>query len=150
MVITDDHAAAARAMLALDSDEYERVTARLDQGNAWDGFNVLLAAAFYEAVRRRFGDGYTLADIIHLVAGVRVRLQEDGEGDELDPKVAEQLVLAVLGNGSAEGLDEEAKAVAQITLLTTLVLDEDLDDAGLDEFLKEARKIADSTASRMQ
>ena len=48
----------------------------------------------------------------------------------------------MLGNGSAEGMDERAKAQAELALLMGLVVDQNLDDGGLDEFLLAAQKVA--------
>jgi hypothetical protein len=146
MAITDEHLATLRAMLIGEFDEYGRLLDHMDRTNTGEGFNVLVAAAFYVAVNRRFGQGYTIADIIQFVAGERVRV-DDREFD-IDPRVAERLMLAVLGNGSAHDLDERAKGLAQIALLTALVDDENLDDAGLGAFMAEARKVADSMAAR--
>jgi hypothetical protein len=147
-LLTDDHVAALRAMLTENLDEYERVTERMVRTNATDGFNVLIAAAFHRAIIDRFKNGYTSVDIIRFVADERTRF-DDSHGD-FDPRVAEQLIRAALGDGSAEGMDEEAKARAQFTLLMGLVDDAQLDDAGLDKFMTEVLKIADATVSQFQ
>lgn len=146
MVISDDHIALLRAMLATDGDEYERVADRLDRTNTSGRFDVLVSAAFYEAVHRRFGRAYTTASVIHFVASARARF--DSPEDDIDPVVAERLVLAALGNGSAGDMDDEAKARAQMSLLMALIFDENLNDAGLDEFMRDARMVAESTIAR--
>ena len=129
-----------RAMLTEDFGEYERIAERLEQTNSVEGNNLLVAGAFYEAVNRRFGNGYTIPAIIQFVAHERTRF-DDAEND-IDPSVAERLTLAMLGNGSAEGMDERAKAQAELALLMGLVVDQNLDDGGLDEFLLAAQKVA--------
>jgi hypothetical protein len=101
---------------------------------------VLSGAAFTCAVHRRFGGGHTFPEIVQFVAAERLRL-DDPNGD-IDPAIAERLILTVLGVGSVEGTDEDAKGFAQQSLLIALVRDEDLDDAGLDQFLEEARNVA--------
>jgi len=53
-----------RAMLTEDFGEYERIAERLEQTNSVEGNNLLVAGAFYEAVNRRFGNGYTIPAII--------------------------------------------------------------------------------------
>ena len=147
-LITDDHVAALRAMLSEDADEAERLGDRVARSDEPLVFNAIIAAAFTLAVHRRFGGGYTVADIIHFVAHERTRF--DDSADDFDPRVAERLTLAALGDGSIEGVEDEAKANAQIALLMGLVDDEDFDDAGLDEFLDEARKVAEAAAPQLE
>ncbi len=135
-------------MLTINVDEYDQLVEQMEQTGTADGFNVLIAASFYEAARRRFGLEWTVADVIRFVAEVRVGI--DDAAEDVDPQAAERLTMAVLGRGSAEDMDEEAKARAQIALLIGLVEDEDLDEAGLDGFLAEARKLADATTVRLE
>jgi hypothetical protein len=108
--------------------------------------SVLSGAAFTQAVHRRFGGGFTFPEIVQFVAAQRLRL-DDPEGD-IDPGAAEQLILTVLGVGSTDGMDEEANGFAQLSLLIALVRDENLDGAGLDQFLVVARKVADASIER--
>ena len=49
----------------------------------------------------------------------------------------------MLGHGSVADLDPKAAFRARHFLLVALIADAQLDDAGLDEFLGEARKLAD-------
>ena len=141
MVVSDEQVAAMRAMLSGDFDEHWRLAARLDQTTGWDEYATLLAAAFLEAVDRRFGKGYTPAEIIRFVADARASF--DQSGDELDPRAAERLVRAVLGDGDVDDLDDQIRARAQTVLLSALITDEHLDEAGLDQFMNDARKLAD-------
>ena len=113
---------------------------------AADGFNVLVAGAFADAVHFRFGTDFTLAEVIRAVAREHTG-SEDAEND-FDPYVAERLILAVLDNGSVEGLGEEATARAQFALLVGLVGDRNLDDAGMNEFLASSRSLADIMIAR--
>jgi hypothetical protein len=133
-------------MLAGEMEEYERRCLRIEQASTWHGMSLLSAVAFAHAVRRRFGGGFTFAEVVQFVASERLRL-DDPEGD-IDPGVAERLILTVLGRGSADGMDEDAKGFAQLSLLIALVRDENLDDAGLDQFLEEARKVANASIER--
>jgi hypothetical protein len=144
MVVTDDHVAALRAMIVEDFDQYARHRERVEQANGLADLNVIFAAAFTRAVRRKFKDPFTMADVIQFVASERVRI-DDREFD-FDPLVAERLVLAALGHGSPEGVDEDTAGFAQAALLIALIVDENLDDAGLNDFLAEARELADSIA----
>jgi hypothetical protein len=144
MAVADDHVAALRAMIVGDFDQFAWHRQRVEQANGLADLNVILAAAFTRAVRRKFKDPFAMADVIQFVASERVRV-DDRESD-FDPLVAERLVLAALGYGSPEGLDEDAAGFAQAALLVALIPDENLDDAGLNDFLAEARKLADSIA----
>jgi hypothetical protein len=147
-VISDDQVAALRALLVENFAEYEHLANHFERTNAWSGFNYLIAAAFYEAVYRKFGKGCTIPEIIRFVADERARI-EDPEAD-FDARVAERLILAALGNDSVEGIDERMKGHAQVSLLLAMVTGVGLDDADLDEFLRAARKVADSDGNRGQ
>jgi hypothetical protein len=138
----DPPLSALRAMLAGDSEGYEKVTRQIAQGEkSWD-FGILVASAFCVAVQRRFAGGYTSADVIHLVADERTRFNNPDR--DFDPRIAERLIRAALGHGSAEGLPESERARIQIAFLMGLVADADLDEEGLAEFMAAARKLADA------
>jgi hypothetical protein len=140
MPVTDDQVAALRALLTDDMDRYRTLFAALDRAEAGKGYMALVAAAFGEATERRFGEGGSRTDIITFVGGVRTRSAR--VADALDPEVAERMLNAALGNGSTQGIGREEKASAQALLLAGLIADEHLDDAGLDAFLADARKLA--------
>jgi hypothetical protein len=139
--VTDDHLKALRALLAMETDEYEQAADRIMGTESPRHFNVILASAFTVAAHRRFAQGYSLPDIIQLVADQRTRF--DDSADDFEPLVGEQLLISVLTGTPAIDLDEEAKAQAQIALLIGLVDDENLDDVGLSEFVEEARQAAE-------
>ncbi len=61
----------------------------------------------------------------------------------MDPHDAERLIHKLLGRGSVADLDAKSAFAAQQYLLTVLIADQYLDDAGLDAFLAQARKLAD-------
>jgi len=145
-VVTDDHVAVLRAILVGNFADYERLAQHVERTNAWEGFNYLVTAAFYEAVYRSFGDRFTIPEVISFIASRRAELN-DPEAD-FDPRIAERLILAALGNGSVEGIDESAKGHAQVSLLVAMVAHENLDDASVDDFLIEARKVANNTSTR--
>ena len=66
------------------------------------------------------------------------------EPELLDPRGAERLIQAALGDSTAiAGLDDETKARGQVILLHTLINEARLDGAGLDEFLDRAREYAE-------
>jgi hypothetical protein len=142
VAITDEHVAVMRAMLAGDFDEYERLVEQLDRTGRWGSdYPLLIAAAFFEAVDRRFGKNYTRADIVQFVAAARERF--DPSGTEIDPSAAERLVLSVLEHESVDDLDDETVVRTQGVLLGALITVRKFDSATLNEFMLEARKIAD-------
>lgn len=144
MPVTDEQVATLRAQLAGDFAEYERLWAQLDPQTARTGYTSLVAAGFFEAVDRRFAKNGAIASPAEVVGFVGdVRTRSDRVADELDPKIAERLVMFALGEGSIADLDDETVAGTQMLLLAALIADEDLDDAGLDEFMAEVRAVAD-------
>ena len=145
MPVTDDQVAALRALLVDDMDRHRQLFGQLDRGEARKGYPALVTAAFGVGVERRFGQRYQPADIVTFVAEVRSR--SDRLARELDPDVAERVVNAVLGHGTSRDLDKEAVTRAKLVLLAGLVADAQLDDAGLDDFLAAARKLADQLMS---
>jgi hypothetical protein len=145
MPVTDDQVAVLRALLVDDMDSYRQLFGQLDRAEAKRGYPALVTAAFGEAVERRFGQHYQPADIVSFVADVRAR--SDRLARELDPDVSERVINVVLGHGSARDLDREAVTRAKLVLLGGLVADARLDDAGLDDLLAAARKLADQLMS---
>jgi hypothetical protein len=144
VAITDEQIAVLRSMLTADG-EYDRLTDQLDRTDGWGDYTILIAAAFFEAVDRRFGKGYTRAEIVQFVAHARARF--DQSGHDLDALAAERLVLSALEEESVDDLDDKTVVQTQIVFLTALITDEQLDAPSLDEFLAEARKLADEWTS---
>jgi len=66
---------------------------------------------------------------------------------ELDPDVAERVIRVVLEDAPVDDLSRDAITGAQLLLLIGLIADAQLDDEGLDQFLAEARKLADQLMS---
>ena len=141
MPVTDDQVATLRAYLAGEFHLYERLHGQLDPTAAKTGFSALLTAAFFEAVDRRFAQSGTAADVVEFVGAVRARSDELAE--ELDPRAAERVIRAILIDEDVADIDAAIKINTQFLLLYPLVEDAHLDDAGLDDLLAEARKLAD-------
>jgi len=139
--VTDKQLAALRARLAGKHEEHKKLFGQLDWPVDGEGYTALHDAAFFEAVDRRFGSQTSAEDIIGYVADVRARTERAGE--VIDPDIAERLIAKVLGRGSVGEVDPRAAFTARQYLLVALVVDAGYDDAGLDEFLGEARKTAD-------
>ena len=146
MAVSAEEVATLRAYLAGNVAEYRRLHQQLDPVAARRGYAALLAAAFFEAVDRRFARPDTTAgDIVEYVADVRSRSAR--VGDALDPRSAERVIRHALGNGAIADLDNETVIGVQILILSALIADEQLDDDGLEQFLAEARKLADQWTS---
>lgn len=136
MRVSSEHVAALRSYLEGDLTGYERLISTLQQRDDVNGFAVITTTAFVEAARRRFEPSWTRGDVVRFVANARARWGKDA--DQIDPLDAEMLVRAALGDELPDELDDAAKAT-QIHLLTALVADEQLDQAGLDEVLTRAQ-----------
>jgi hypothetical protein len=141
MPVTDTQAAALRAQLAGQADEHKQLFAQLDWGTEGTAFTALIDAGFFKAVDQRFSAATTPADVIAYVGDVRSRFTEAASA--IDPETAERLILKVLGRGSAASLDPVTAFRARQFLLAALIADQHLDDAGLDDFMAQARKLAD-------
>lgn len=146
MAITDDHVAVLRAMLAGDFESYDRLTAQLDATDSWgEDYPVLIGAAFFEAVDRRFAKAFTRPEIVQFVAHARERFDQSGK--DINPLAAERLILSVLTPESVDDLDDETVVLTQTVLLGELITAQQLDDPTLDEFMAVSRKIADRWVS---
>jgi hypothetical protein len=142
MAVTDDQVAALRAQLADDVEEHRRLLAQLNLDSGGTAYTALIDAAFFEAAERRFGTGSTMAGIIEYVADVRAR--SDRVAEAVDARTAERLIRGVFKDDeSIRDLDPKAAFTAKQIVLSALIADEHLDDAGLDKVMAEARKLAD-------
>ena len=140
MAVTDQQVATLRAQLAGNADEHKGLFRQLDWDTEGTAYTALIDAAFFKAVDRRFRQGTTTADVIEYVGDVRSRFDEAAQA--IDPQTGERAILKVLGHGSVP-TSIRAAFRARHFLLVALIADAQLDDAGLDEFLGEARKLAD-------
>lgn len=142
MPVTDEQVATLRAQLEGKLDEHKRLLAQLDPAAARKGYAALIAAAFSLAVDRRFAQGGDAdeATVIDYVADVRSRTEGSAE---IDPRVAERLILAVYTDEQIRDIDVRVRYETQILLLAALVADVQFDDAGLERFLSQARELAD-------
>lgn len=145
MPVTDDQVATLHALLSDDMDRYRQLFSGLDRAEAKKGYSALVTAGFAEAAERRFGTSYRGADIVEFVASVRSR--SDQVAAELDPDVAERVIRVVLEDAPVDDLSRNAITGAQLLLLIGLIADAQLDGHGLDQFLAEARKLADQLMS---
>lgn len=142
MPVTDDEVAALRAYLqgnqALQQELYGRMTTPAARAR----YTTLLAAAFMEAVNRRFGRRDSAAEVIEYVADVRARVPEAGQ--KIDPSAAERLMRSILADDAhAPDIDARMRGRIFIFFLAAMVSDAQYDDDQLEALLTVARKAAD-------
>jgi hypothetical protein len=138
--VNDYQVATMRAFLEGDRARYNELVTQLDQETDSLGYSALVNAAFFEAVDNRFKQSQR-ADVIDYVAEVRSRSADWAA--ELDPRIAERLILGVLGIGSTQDITGRDSSSVKLYLLGALMADADLDNAGLDEFMAKIKKMAD-------
>ena len=146
MKITDDQVATLRAQLAGRTDEYVRRLDELVTEEAQNGYTTLVTAAFFEAVDRRFinnGETASESEVIDFIATKREINPVAAE--QLDPSIAEQVLLHALGKGSiSQDVDGDTLMGTQVLLLAALIGEADLSEAELETFLTKARNEADA------
>ncbi|GAA0555379.1 hypothetical protein [Actinomadura livida] len=143
MKITDLQAATLRAQLAGQGEEHQRLLSQLTTPEDREGYSLLLAVGFFEAVNRRFQAKRDAVDndaIIDFVANLRARTREVAE--RLDPVVAEKMILHALGKGDLVGIDENTKLSGQILILSGLIADSAPTEAELDAFMSKVKGMA--------
>lgn len=140
MPVTDEQVAPLRAQLAGQLEEHQRLLAQLDDSAANDGYRRLVSAAFCIAAERRFPRGTTASDVIQFVGDVRSRTQRTAE---IDPRAAERVIRAVISTENIDDIHPRTSWEIQLLLLGAMTADARYDAADLDEFLGEARKLAD-------
>jgi hypothetical protein len=141
MAVTDEQAATLRAYLAGDFETHARLRDQLDRDAAATGYSALISAAFCVAVLRRFAEDHSDATVIEFIGDVRSR--SEGLSDKTDPRTAERLIQSVFTYEKVAEVSQEMRFRLQFLLVAALVVDEHLDDVGLDEFMTESCKLAD-------
>lgn len=144
MRVTDEQVAPLRAQLAGHAEEHQRLFASLDASAARTGYRRLVTAAFCVAAERRFPEGSTASDVIQFVGDARSRTERMAA---VDPRIAERVIRAVISDENIDDIDPRTSFETQLLLLAAMTADARYDPAGLDEFLAEARKLADQWMS---
>lgn len=144
MPVTDEQVAPLRAQLAGKLEEHQRLLAQLDAEAVNDGYRRLVTAAFCIAADRRFPPESTASDVIQFVGDARSRTERMAE---IDPRMAERVIRAAISDENTDDIDPRASWETQILLLAAMTADASYDPAGLEEFLGEARKLADQWMS---
>jgi hypothetical protein len=141
MAVTNDQVAALRAYLAGDFAKHRQLMEQLGREGAREGFAALVPAAFVEAAERRFPPGTSMDEITSFVA--LVRAQHLNDPDEIDPLIAERLIHDVSTGESIGDLNPDVKYRTQFVLLYPLIVEGNFSEAGLDDLVAEARKLAE-------
>ncbi|WP_433179709.1 hypothetical protein [Actinoallomurus sp. CA-150999] len=139
MKVTADQVAALRAVLTGDLDTHERVYERLDP-TMRQGYLALVTAAFFRAAEQKFKDG-NRSEVVEFVEKARAR--SDRLAESIDPQVAEHLLMAVSTGDDIDDVAPEIRGRHFILLLTGLIVDASLTGQALDDFLGDARELAD-------
>lgn len=143
MPVTDDQVAVLRAQLAGQMEEHMRLAEALVPPPLRSEYRTLVPAAFFVAVLHGFRDDNRQGQVIEFVAKVRSRSEQ--LADDVDPRIAERLILGVFDGDGEEIPDVTAwtEFRYQLVLLAAFVADQRLDDAELDGFLAKSRALAD-------
>lgn len=141
MPVTDEQVAPLRAQLARQPEEHRRLFGLLDQDSKNTGYRVLVSAAFVVAVERRFAQDVSPGEVIEFVGDVRSNSPQ--VSGQVDPVIAERVIMAVFSGEPLDDIDARKSWETQLLLMAAIVGGAHYDDAGLDAFLAEARKLAD-------
>lgn len=135
--ISADQIEALRAYLTGDSSAHNRLFEQFDSAGM-SSYATLIPAAFFVATESRFKDA-TTSDVIEFVSKLR---SQYGLAEDLDPRIAERLILATFRDEDIDDIPDDVKGGHFILLLGGLVKEAKFSDAQLDEFLAAARKLA--------
>ncbi|MEV1107384.1 hypothetical protein AB0I95_01890 [Micromonospora sp. NPDC049751] len=127
-----------RTMIRSDYAANESVGARLD-AEGWDGFPRFLAALFFVAVDRRFGETADRVGVIKFVA--ELRAQYEG-GPEIRADDAESLILATIDPSLDYTVSPEMIGRIQAATVQKILTEEGLVDSELEALLSEAADLA--------
>ncbi|MEU8182189.1 hypothetical protein AB0B85_16165 [Micromonospora sp. NPDC049044] len=128
-----------RTMVRGDHAANDAVEARLDV-EGWDGLPRFLAAVFFLAVDRRFGETTGRAEVITFVGGLRAGLADGGP--EIDAEAAETLIMSIIDPSIDYSISQEMIGRIQAATVQKILTEENLTDNELDAMLAEAVRIA--------
>jgi hypothetical protein len=128
-----------RTLVRGDREANDQLEAKLD-ASGWNGFPRFLAALFFLAVDRRFGETGSHADVIKFVAELRADLTNGGP--DLNAEAAETLIESILDPSIDYNIDQNMIGKIQAATVYKVLTEEDLPDSRLDAFLAEAVELA--------
>ncbi|MEU8422037.1 hypothetical protein AB0C15_14300 [Micromonospora sp. NPDC048835] len=124
-----------RTMVRGDHAANDAVEARLD-AEGWDGLPRFLAAVFFLAVDRRFGETTGRSEVITFVGGLRAGLADGGP--EIDAEAAETLIMSIIDPSIDYSIRQEMIGRIQAATVQKILTEENLTDDELDAMLAEA------------
>jgi hypothetical protein len=148
MPVNDKHCAALHAFLSGRTEEHERLVDAMDPADANKHYSLLITAALIEMAEKRFirdGKYVPQNEIIEYVAFARGK--SDDFAEDVDPRVAERVLLTVLDQGDLDGIDNDQVVQAQLYMLTSLVHDEQFSDEELASLVEAARRMVNDALS---
>ena len=153
--ITGEYLAALKANVIGDMDTLARLRDLLEERDgprSGEIYGALYSVTLATAARRVFPGGYTSAtraDIIRLVA--RMRGAVAGTDDDFNPRVAEHVLVSMLGGPEdIETLDKEDLAEAIVMLIGGLLAYLGIEESGIDDFLADVLPLAEASFARQQ
>jgi hypothetical protein len=142
-VATSEQLEMLRAMVDGDFDRHQQLSNALKESGGLDDYGEVIGAAFYIAVRMQIPKRYSAEDVIRLVADTRALV--DRTGDVIDPRAAELVVRAALGeHEQAAALPDKDVVETQMAVCSFLAFERRLGDP--DVFMDEVRKVLDEWA----
>lgn len=139
MTVSGNQVETLQAALAGDSDKYHRLNNQLDPA-ARTGFNVLIASAFFKAAYRKFSKNSNSSSVVEFVGSLRTNYDLV---EEINPDIAERLLLATFTDAQIDDIDDQTKGEHYLILLIALIKEAELSGTELDAFLSDARGLAD-------
>jgi hypothetical protein len=139
MTIKPELPAYFRTLVRGDNATNDQIEAKLD-AEGWDGFPRFLAALFFVAVDRRFGEDATRADVIKFVADMRAGLGDDGP--EVNAEAAENLIFSIIDPSVDYDIHPQMIGRIQAATVNKVLAEGDLTDQELDAVLSEAVELA--------
>ncbi|MEU5550725.1 MULTISPECIES: hypothetical protein [unclassified Micromonospora] len=124
-----------RTMVRGDHVANDAVEAKLD-AEGWDGLPRYLAAVFFLAVDRRFGETTGRAEVIAFVGELRAGLANGGP--EINAEAAEQLIMSIIDPSLDYSMSQQMIGRIQAATVQKILTEEDLPDNELDAILAEA------------
>ncbi|MET8041781.1 hypothetical protein ABZU25_13065 [Micromonospora sp. NPDC005215] len=128
-----------RTMVRGDHAANDAVEARLD-AEGWDGLPRFLAAVFFLAVDRRFGEAAGRADVITFVGDLRAGLADGGP--EINAEAAEALIMSIIDPSIDYSISQEMIGRIQAATVQKILTDDHLTDDELNALLNEAAGLA--------
>jgi hypothetical protein len=139
MKVTAEQIKAMRHLLSGDVEGYEQLQAGLDP-NTSPSNGALISATFFTAAERRFTESSTRTDVVEFVGNLRAR--SDRLAADLDPRVAERLLLATFTDEEIDDIGPEVRGQHCFLLLGGLAADADYSESELDDLLATSLSLA--------